>query len=160
MAKNTGTTAPADPNVSDAFDDATGADFVRISDVDGRAMVVWATERKDAKGNDGKPYEYVQAEVIVLDGEDSEKFAVGELIDMRFSTPSIVTQLKKNLINGRPRLGRVSSMKSKFQTRAYALDPVEGDDPCRSKLAQALKTREAAHVAAASSAVDEDPFSS
>lgn len=155
MAKNP-STAPA--ATEDAFDDATGADFTRISDVDGRSMVVWALELDKAKGNDGEPYDYVQAEVIVLDGEDTEKVTVGELFEIRFTTDSIVRQLKKNLASGRPRLGRVSSMKSRYGTRAYSLDPVPEDSPARAKVAAALATREAAQTAEANAKVDDEPF--
>jgi hypothetical protein len=163
MASTRGTTAPVatdNADVSEAFDEATGADFIRIPDVDGRAMVVWPMEQGRDTGADGKTYTYIQAEVIVLDGEPAEKFSPMELFEMRFTTNSIVGQLRKNLTNGRPRLGRVSSVASKYRTRAYSLDPVEKDDPCRALLAEALKVREAAKAAEAAAMVDEDPFAS
>jgi len=137
------------------FDEATGVEYVKVRDIDGRAILVWATGKGSRRGNDGNQYDYVECDVVVLDGADTEKFTVGELIQLQFTTESIVSQLRRNLVSGRPRLGLISSRPSKYNdvVRAYSFDPISEDHPARARVgaAVALRSRSLADVA-------QDPF--
>lgn len=153
MTTKPDTTSPA--TTDDLFDDARGSDFIRPEDVDGRALVVWPIETGTATGDNGKDYEWVQVDFIALDGGNGEKVTVGEIHEMRFTSASIVGQLKRKVGTSRPSLGRIDSRKSRFRTPAYGFNPL---DPNAKDTAE-LRTKAAKAVEKYNTAkAEEDPF--
>lgn len=148
-SKNTAPTAPD----ADLFDDATGSDFVRPEDVDGRALVVYVLEVGTDKGENGNEYDWVQVDAIALDGEATEKITPGEPFEMRFTSSQIVGQLKRKVGTGKPTLGRVDSRTSRFRTKAYGFNPIPLEETeTRARAATAVQRyNESRHAA--------DPFS-
>lgn len=107
--------------MTDPFDDASSS-FTNIEDIDGRHVVIRPTATGTAKGKTGEPYDFVTADVIVLDGAVTEKIdqVPGVIADMRFSAGSVVSSLKPKLRTGKPVYGLIHSQPSTFNPRVLA----------------------------------------
>jgi hypothetical protein len=119
----------------DPFDDARPG-FVRLEDLKGRLLCVYpqSSSERDSNlpGQQGKKYEQILADVIVLDGDVTEQVEeVPTILDgIAFSGSAIVPQLKSKLGKNRGVLGRLATRKS--QTKgfgdAWVLDaPTDAD---------------------------------
>lgn len=138
----------------DLFDAATTT-YVEIGDVDGRLICVFGHRIAQANGKNGDPYDYVEADVLVLDGPVTEKIdQVPTLIEgMRLSAAKVVDQLRTAVRKGRPVLGRVNSKPSQFNKHvpAYGLaEPTDAD--------KALARPVVADHIAKSKPKNDDPF--
>lgn len=108
-------------------------EFVTIDDVDGRLIVAIPLRMEQKAGkSDGKPYDVIVADVIVVDGPTTDKIpAVPFTIpEMHLSAGMVVGQLRQYVGKGRPVLGRVNSKPSRINKalKAYALsDPDQAD---------------------------------
>lgn len=131
------------------------AEFVEVADLDGRLVICFPKRIEQATGkSDGKPYDKVIADVVIVDGATTDKitetpFTVEE---MHFSAKMIVGQLRTFVGKGRPVLGRVNSKPSSFNksVRAYGLgEPTQAD---KAKALPALRAYEAAQEVNAFSA--------
>lgn len=136
------------------MDDATGSNYPRIGDLDGRAVLIWPNRRDEAIGDNGKPYVYIAASVIVLDGAPHEKYELGQPFAIRFTSQNIVAQLEPKVGNGRATLGRVDSRNSKWGTKAYGLNPLDPGDPARARVDKGLQN----YAASRTDSPTGDPF--
>lgn len=127
-------------------------EFVEVADLDGRLLVIFPHRVEQAVGkSDGKPYDKIIADVIVVDGPTTDKITEVPFVveDMHFSAKMIVGQLRPYVGKNRPVLGRVNSKPSSFnkQVKAYGLgDPEQAD---KAKALPALREYEANKAQAA-----------
>jgi hypothetical protein len=123
----TGTTSEDDPFATPT------TEFVEIADLDGRLIVVLPDRIEQANGkSDGKPYDKVIGDVIVVDGPTTDKITELPFVveDMHLSSKMVVGQLRPKVGKGVPVLARVNSKPSSFnrQVKAYGLgDPTDAD---------------------------------
>lgn len=115
--------------MSDLFDDAS-SEYVKIGDIDGRNVVMFPDKIADGKGDNG-PYQYLVADVIVLDGPVTEKITSVpcEIPAMHFSSDLIRSNGERKLKqgDGRPFAGRINSQKGKFGNKAYGIQALDDD---------------------------------
>lgn len=119
----------------DPFSDATSG-FVKLEDLMGRLVLVVPqsieTRASTLPGSIGKQYESVTCDVIVLDGEVTEKIeeVPATLESVFFSGQVVVGQLKPKVKNHGMVLGRLGQQPS--QTKgfgpAWVLNPPEEKD--------------------------------
>jgi hypothetical protein len=110
----------------DPFSDARPG-FVRLEDMIGRLVLVnpkeIITKKSNMKGQEGKEYDVIVGDVIVLDGDVDDTFEEipGTHEDVHLSGAALVGQLrakvKRPADNGGLVLGRVSKQKS--QTKGF-----------------------------------------
>lgn len=152
MAKATSNTpAPAE----DLFEDVQ-AEYVTVDDLEGRHVVVLPERIEKATGKSGDEYDRIVADVIVLDGPETDKipsvpFTVAE---MYLSAKNVVGRLRSSVRDRKPRLGYVDSVPSSFNrnVKAFGFQPVDASNrEIRDKANAAIVAyREAVHA--------EDPF--
>jgi len=116
------------------------SDFVRIADIDKRAVVIFPIKIGEAKG-DGETYPFLEADVIVLDGEPLELLDAvpGVVRKMRFTSSPMIRngerQIEKakreSLPFPKPYSGRINSRKGQKGGRAYGIDAFDKDDSIR-----------------------------
>lgn len=111
------------------------SDYVRIGDIDGRDVVVFPTKIGTGKGDNGEPYEFLTADVIVLNGERTELMDEIPFVvtAMRLTSQPLVSNGKRMLAKGpdKPFAGRINSQKGKFNNKAYGVTAWEPDSPVR-----------------------------
>jgi hypothetical protein len=145
--------------MEDIFDSATTT-FIGPEDLDGRLILFIPREKGQAKGDSGDMYDYVNGDMLVLDGEPADKIPGPfpfEVIGQRLSAAMIVSQLKPKIPAQKMTLGRVNSRPSKFKkgSPAYSLgDPTDADKALARKYAQPWLDR------LAKAAESTDPFAS
>lgn len=137
----------------DPFDRATTA-FIGPEDLVGRLVCFIPQEKGTAKGAQG-PYDFVTGDMLVLDGEPTEKLPGPfpfEVTGQRISASMMVIQLKPKVPTQRMLVGRVDSRPGQFNRPAYSFgDPTDADVAQARPAAIAwLERREAA----------KDPFAS
>lgn len=131
------------------------SDLVRIADIDGRDVVVFPERIGTGKGDDGKPYPYLQADVIVLNGPTTDLIDEVPCVvtSMRLTSSPLLRNgermLKKG--TGKPFAGRINSQKGKFGNKAYGITTWDPDAPVR-----ALANAEAAKYIKNRPSVTED----
>ena len=141
----------------DLFEDVV-ADYVTVEDLEGRHIVVFPDriETVESTKPNGKPYDRIVADVIVLDGPVTDKitevpFTVTE---MYLSATNLVARLRASVRDRKVRLGYVDSVPSSYNksVKAFGLQPVDATNRAVRDAANAAITayREAAHT--------EDPF--
>ena len=138
------------------------SEFVRIADLDGRDIVVFPRTIGKDKGDDGKPYDYLEADVIVLSGAPTDLMTEIPAVvsKMRFTSSPLVRngerQIEKagrlNLTYPKPFSGRVNSQKGKFGNKAYGVTAWDPDAPVR----QLANAEAAKFVQARANAVTDD----
>jgi hypothetical protein len=116
------------------------ADFVRIGDIDKRNVVIFPLSIGQAKG-DGDTYPYLEADVIVLDGEPLELLPEipGVVRKMRFTSSPMIRNGERMIDKAKagnepfakPYSGRVNSRKGQKGGRAYGIEAWEKDSPIR-----------------------------
>lgn len=116
------------------------SDFVRIGDIDKRNVVIFPLKTGEAKG-DGDTYPFLEADVIVLDGEPLELLTEvpGVVRKMRFTSSPMIRNgermLEKAKMAGepfaKPYSGRINSRKGQKGGRAYGIEAWEKDDKIR-----------------------------
>lgn len=137
-------------------------DFVRIADLDGRNILVFPRKIDTAKGDD--PYEFLLADVIVLDGQPTELMPEipATVSKMQLTSSPLIRNgqrlldkaNKVNAPHAAPYAGKVNSRKGQKGGRAYGIEKWEANDPIR-----ALANREAGlYVKARDAAAVEDSF--
>jgi hypothetical protein len=121
-----------DEPFDDTFDLAGGAAFVKMEDLLGRLLLIKPTsigERESTiqGAKPGDTYEYVECDVVVLDGEPTELIeSVPTVLEaFQFSGAVVVSSLKPKLRNGKRLLGRLGQHKAKqFKTSmGWHFDP-------------------------------------
>lgn len=120
---------------NDPFSDARSA-FVKLDDFLGRLVLVVPKEsREEAStlpGSQGKMYEKVIADTIVLDGDvtDSIETVPGTYEDTHWSGAVVVSQLKPKIRTGGMVLGRLAQQPSKTKGfgPAWVLQPPTDED--------------------------------
>lgn len=114
----------------DPFDVATTT-FINPEDLVGRLVLVIPTDSGQAKGDDGNMYTYITGDMLVLDGEPSDKMPGPfpyRVDGQRFSAGMMVNQLKPKLPTKRMLVGRVDSRPGKFKKLAFSFgEPTEAD---------------------------------
>lgn len=129
------TTNPTD--TEDMFADPeakSSEDFVTVDDLDGRLICVYPKEcrREKSTKSDGKDYDKIVADVIVLDGPVTEKIGSVPLFvpDMHFNAWAVTSRIKGNVGTGKPVLGRIDSRPSKVDRRipAYGIQPATAQE--------------------------------
>jgi hypothetical protein len=101
----------------DPFADANDA-FVKVEHLKGRLVLVTPLEigqrASTMRGQEGKMYDYVETETVVLDGETTDLFpTIPFVIDgFQWSGAAVVPQLKPKIASGRPVLGRAGGKPS------------------------------------------------
>jgi hypothetical protein len=122
-------TSTADP-AAFTFDDPNEipTDFVRIEDVDGRTIAIFAKEVRQEKGTQGM-YDKVIADVVILDGPAFGLITEVPMLvrDMHLSADRVVKAVRPNVGTGRPIMGKVDSKRSTKNAggKAYDLKPVD-----------------------------------
>jgi hypothetical protein len=135
-------------------------DFVRIADLDKRNVVIFPIKVGEAKG-DGDTYPFLEADVIVLDGEPLELLpeVPGVVKKMRFTSAPMIRNGERMLdkakaakeVHAKPYSGKINSRKGQKGGRAYGVEAWEKDAPVR-----ALANAEAAkYITARPSLVDD-----
>lgn len=153
-----GVNTPAD----DDFDDPK-TEYASVEHLDGR-VVMFYVKRIDSNimGNNGKPYDRVVCDVVVLNGDVTELVpeVPGIIENMFVSNVSIVPRIRGGLKTDRPLLGYVDSQPSKQNKKvlAYGFQKLNADDE-RRKLgpAGARMYRTAQAEAEKASTDDPDP---
>jgi len=111
------------------------SDLVRVADIDGRNVVIFPEKIDKDKGDDGKPYNYLQADVIVLDGPVTELMDTIPFVvtSMRLTSGPLVRNGERVMKKGKdkPFAGRINSQKGKFGNKAYGITTWEPDAPIR-----------------------------
>lgn len=108
--------------------------FLAVDDLDGRLVIIFPhsiAEVASTKPN-GKPYDRVTADVVVVDGTVTDKLDQVPFLaeNMYLSAGSLVGAVRKHVGKGKPVLGRVDSRPSSYnkQVKAYGLaDPTDAD---------------------------------
>jgi hypothetical protein len=127
---------------TDPFTDARSS-FTKLDDLIDRTVLVAPQEiqtlKSTLRGQEGKEYDAITADVIVLDGEPDDEIGIETvpttIEGMRISGSVVVNQLRPKVKSHGLVLGRVS--KQKAQTKgfndAYVLDSksIDKDDPVR-----------------------------
>lgn len=133
---------------TELFDDAQDS-FIRVKDLAGRSCVIFPTGLDKATGDNGKEYEYVEADVIILDGKPTELIESVPMVAeaVRFTSKVIVGGLKRKVGSGRPVLAKINTRPGKFGNPAYGMEP-QTDTKVRALAAQEIeKYNEAAQAA-------------
>lgn len=135
------------------------SDYVRVNDIDGRNVVVFPSKVDTAKGDNGEPYEFLVADVIVLDGAVTELMDTIPFVvtDMRLTSQPLVSNGKRMLKKGtdKPFAGKINSQKGKFGNKAYGITTWEPEEPKR-----ALANTEAKkYMQSRATVADADDFS-
>jgi hypothetical protein len=125
-------------NIVIGMEDAQ-SDFVRIADIDGRNVVVFPLKIDKAQGDE--EYPFLEADVIVLDGDPTElmdtiPFVVSK---MRLSSSPMIRNgermLEKanraNAAFAAPYAGVINSRKGQKGGRAYGVEAWAADSPIR-----------------------------
>ncbi len=117
----------------DLFDDArTG--WLKTEDLVGRLLLIKAIEIGEREstmaGSNGKMYEYVVGDMVILDGETTELI---EAIPHReeafqFAGARLVSTLKPKIRTGRMALGRFAQVPVKGRAPAWELQPPNDKD--------------------------------
>jgi len=111
------------------------SEYVRIADIDGRDVVVFPSEIGQAKGDDGKPYTFLKADVIVLNGPATELMDEIPYVvsGMRLTSSPLVNNGERMLKKGKdkPFAGKINSQKGKFGNKAYGVIAWDKDSPIR-----------------------------
>ena len=113
------------------FEDPT-TEFVTIEDIDGRTVAVFGKEiRRDKGKSDGKEYDKVIADVIVLDGPVTDKITEVPMLipDMHLSAGAVVGAVRGTVRTGKPVMGKVDSRPSQYNKKvmAYGLQKVDAE---------------------------------
>ncbi len=126
---------PSNPDSDDEFDSAT-SDYLTVSDIDGRLVLIWPHELREEVGTTGV-YKKIIADVAILDGTPGETerrlgFEATPYASerMHLSNKAIVETLTTKVGTGRPTLGRITSAPSKVNrtVRAFWLgEPTSAD---------------------------------
>lgn len=125
------------------------SDLVRIKDIDGRDVVVFPEKIGTGKGDDGQPYLYLKADVIVLNGPTTELMdEIPYVVSGMQLTSSPLLRNGERMLKkgtGKPFAGRINSQKGKFGNRAYGIITWDPDAPVRalanSEAAKYIKNR-------------------
>lgn len=111
------------------------SDYVKIADIDGRNVVVFPEKIDKAKGDNGEMYNYLKADVIVLDGPTTELMDTIPYVvtGMRLTSQPLVSNGERLLKKGpdKPFAGKINSQKGKFGNKAYGITTWEPDDSIR-----------------------------
>jgi len=116
----------------DEFDDAKSA-YITMDDLDGRLALIWPTGiRENMPGANGKPYDAVEAQYVILDGDTAELIPAipCKVDDGLFSAGAVVNKLKPRVKakNPRPLLGRFDSRPSQQNKKVLAYGIAEPTD--------------------------------
>lgn len=136
---------------NETFDDAQDG-YVRVKQLAGRHVVIFVTGVDKAEGDNGKPYEYIEGDVIILDGKTDEIIEAVPMVAeaVRFTSGPIVRALKRKVGTGRGTLAKVNTRPGKFGNPAYGIEAVT-DTKIRTLAAQEIEKYNEAQ--------DEDDFS-
>jgi hypothetical protein len=115
----------------DLFDTPQNA-YNTIDEIDGRLIAVFPKRLGSRKGSNGDMYEYVTADVLVIDGGPLRLVGntPGLIRNMQISASRVVEQTRENIGTGRPVLGRISSRPSSYNklVPVYNLDDPSAAD--------------------------------
>jgi len=123
----------ATANTSDDPFATPTADFTVIDDLDGRLVAIVGLRMEKGRGkSDGKEYDKVIADVIVIDGPTTDKIPSlpHTVSEMHLSAGMVVGQIRQYVGKGTPVLARVNSKPSSFNrsVKAFGLsDPTDQD---------------------------------
>ena len=134
------------PVAGDDEFDVARSDYLTVSHLDGRLVLIWALESRWENGSTGK-YEKIISDVVVLDGTPGEdEVALGYeqtpyvAERMHISNGAIVDKLKSRIGNPRPYLGRLTSAPSKANRSVLAFWVGEPTDADKATASQYLRT--------------------
>lgn len=118
---------------TDPFDDARPG-WVKQDDLEGRLVLIKSIETGEREstmaGQQGRMYEYIVTDTIVLDGEETELMdsIPFKLEAFQWAGQRVTGTLKPKIRSGRMTLGRVAKVKVKGRSDAWELqEPTEGD---------------------------------
>lgn len=148
----------------DLFDDAQST-FPSKDDLRDRLCAIWTTGEHGQRKSEatGKPYDWVETIVLVLDGEPTDLVgpAPARVDKLQFSFTGATSRLMPRLKISKPMLGRVNSQPNKrkgFADSWSIAEPTEDDKVLAKGYAAQIKAISAEVEAMKSKADDDSAF--